>query len=414
MAKCRITGSPLVECIDLGKQYVSNFVEPGQEKTGSIESLRVGIGTDSGLVQRFDTFPPEEMYRKYWYHSRINSSMRAELKSIVDSAMSFVKLKPGDTVLDIASNDGIMLTYYPDDVNRIGIDPADVAAESDLYRDNILLVNDFFSEKAYRDITDAKAKIVSVIAMFYDLEDPATFLKQVRNIIDDDGVLIIQISYIMLMLEQNEFGDMCHEHVAYYTLKIIKALLEDNGFEVFDVVMNPTNGGSLRVYATPQGSIKNLACPLHWLSIGRARYLGMLEYEKQKNLDSPEPYFEFAKRIETLKKQTLDWLQEQKEKGKLVVGYGASTKANVLLQYYGIGTDLLPCIADANPKKWGLCTIGTGIPIISEEEMRRMKPDYLLALPWFFMNSFLEREKDLLDQGTRFVTPQPKLQVINP
>jgi len=414
MAKCRITGSPLKECIDLGEQYVSDFVEPGKEKTGSVEPLRVGIGVNSGLVQRYDSFPAEKMYKRYWYYSGINSSMRKELKSIVESAMSFVKLEPGDTVLDIASNDGTMLTYYPETVNRIGIDPADVAGESDLYKDGIMLANDFFSADVYKNMTSAKAKIVSVIAMFYDLDHPAEFLEQVRSIIDDQGVLVIQISYILLMLEQNEFGDMCHEHVAYYTLKILKSLLENSDFEVLDVVMNPTNGGSLRVYATPKGSTKHLNCPLHWLSIGRARYRGMLEYEKQQNLDSPEPYLEFAQRIENLKRQTVTWLQRQKEAGKTVVGYGASTKGNVLLQYYGIGTDLLPCIAEANEKKWGLCTIGTGIPIISEDEMRKMRPDYLLALPWFFINSFIEREKDLLDKGTRFVTPQPKLQIIEP
>jgi hypothetical protein len=412
MAKCRITGSPLKECIDLGEQYVSNFVRPGEQNTGDMGSLKVGIGTDSGLVQRYDSFPPEKMYKRYWYHSGINGSMRKELKSIVESAMSLVRLEPGDTVLDIASNDGTMLTYYPETVNRIGIDPADVAAESPLYRGNLILVNDFFSAKAYKNVSDAKAKIVTVIAMFYDLDKPVEFLQQVREIIDDHGVLIIQISYILLMLEQNEFGDMCHEHVAYYTLKILKSLLEDTGFEVFDVVTNPTNGGSLRVYATPKGSTTHLACPLHWFSIGHARYMGMLEYERQKNLDSPEPYLSFARRIEALKEQTVTWLQQQKEANKKVIGYGASTKGNVLLQYYGIGTDLLPCIADANKKKWGLCTIGTGIPIISEEEMRRMKPDYLLALPWFFVKYFLEREKDLLAGGTRFVTPQPQLRVI--
>lgn len=412
MTRCRITGGPLIECINLGEQYVSDFVQPGEEKIGSVESLKVGIGVDSGLVQRYNSFPPEKMYKKYWYHSGINTSMQKELESIVKSAMSFVKLEPGDTVLDIASNDGTMLTYYPNNINRIGIDPADVAAESDLYKDNIILANDFFSADIYKNITSAKAKIISIIAMFYDLDNPAEFLKQVRSIIDDQGILVIQISYVLLMLEQNEFGDMCHEHVAYYTLKIIKSLLEGAGFEVFDVLMNPTNGGSLRVYATPKGSINRLACPLHWASIGRARYLGMLEYEKQKNLDSPKPYFDFARRIKQIKEQVITWLQKKKEQKKTVIGYGASTKGNVFLQYCGIGPDLLPCIADANKKKWGLCTIGTGIPIISEEEMRKMKPDYLLAFPWFFINSFLERETDLLNNGTRFVVPQPRLQVI--
>jgi hypothetical protein len=412
MAKCRITGGPLEECINLGEQYVSSFVPPGKQDMGDIGSLRVGIGVDSGLVQLYESFPLNKMYKRYWYHSGINGSMRKELRSIVESAMSFVHLEPGDTVLDIASNDGTMLTYYPETVNRIGIDPSDVAVESSLYKDNLVLANDFFDAEAYKNITDAKAKIVTAIAVFYDIEEPLKFLHQVREIIDDHGVFIIQISYTPLMLEQNEFGNICHEHICYYTVSIVKSLLESTDFEVFDVVMNPTNGGSVRIYAMPKNSAKYLACPLNWLSIGHARVIGILEYEKQKNLDSPEPYLRFAQRIEVLKEQTVAWLQQQKEAKKTVVGYGASTKGNVLLQYYGIGTDLLPCIADANKKKWGLCTIGTGIPIISEEEMRRMKPDYLLALPWFFMKYFLEREKDLLAGGTRFVTPQPQLQII--
>lgn len=413
MAKCRITGDPLEECIDLGEQYVSDFVEPGKEKTGEIGSLRVGIGAESGLVQLYESFPPEKMYKNYWYYSGINGAMCEELQSIVESAMSFVRLEPGDSVLDIASNDGTMLDFYPATLNRIGVDPSNVAAESDLYGDEITLINSFFSAKAYQAVSAAKAKIITVIAMFYDLEDPLEFLCQVREIIDDRGVLILQISYTPLMLEQNEFGNICHEHVCYYTLSIVKSLLERADFEVFDVLLNPTNGGSIRVYATPKRSTELLACRLSRLNIGRARLIGTLEYEKKEGFCSVQPYHQFAQRVEALKEETVTWLQRQVEAGKKVVGYGASTKGNVLLQYYGITTDLIPYIAEANEKKWGLCTIGTGIPIISEAEMREMKPDYLFVLPWFFISYFIEREKELLSSGTRFVMPQPQLQIIN-
>jgi hypothetical protein len=275
VAQCRITGDPLEECLDLGEQYVSDFVEPGKEKMGETGSLRVGIGIKSGLVQLYESFPPEKMYRNYWYHSGINDAMRKELQSIVESAMSFVSLKPGDTVLDIASNDGTMLDFYPVTLNRVGIDPSNVATESELYGSKIALVNDFFSAKAYTGISSSRAKIVTAIAMFYDLENPLEFLHQVREIIDDRGVFIIQISYTPLMLEQNEFGNICHEHVCYYTLKVLKPLLEAAGFEIFDVLLNPTNGGSIRIYATPSGSTKYLVCPLSWLSIGRARLVYM-------------------------------------------------------------------------------------------------------------------------------------------
>ncbi len=411
--KCRITGDPLDECINLGDQYVTDFVAPGEEKSGETGSLRIGLGPKSGLPQLFESFPPEKMYKRYWYRSGVNESMRKDLRGIVESAMSFATLKPGDTVLDIASNDGTMLSFYPEMANRIGIDPSNVAADSELYGGKITLVNDFFSAEAFRSATDAKAKIVTVIAMFYDIEDPMSFLRQVREIIDDRGVFVIQLSYTPLMLEQNEFGNICHEHVAYYTLESLKSLLEATGFEIFDVTTNPTNGGSLRVYATPKGSTGSLSCPLNWLSIGRARVIGTLEYEKREKLSSPEPYQRFMRNIERLKEETLEWLRKQAESGKKVVGYGASTKGNVLLQYYGITTDLIPCIAEANRNKWGLCTIGTGIPIVSEAEMREMKPDYLFVFPWFFIKYFIEREKDLLASGTRFVMPQPQLRVVD-
>ena len=410
--KCRIFGDPLIDCIDLGMQFVSNFVNPGEEKKGEIGSLRLGIGPQSGLPQLFESFPPEKMYRRYWYRSGVNESMRKDLKEIVESAMSFVNLKPGDAVLDIASNDGTMLSFYPEMLQRIGIDPSDVAAESELYGGKITLINDFFSAKSYRGATNAKAKIITVIAMFYDIEDPRAFLNQIREIIDDEGIFIIQLSYTPLMLVQNEFGNICHEHICYYTLATLKSLIEEAGFEIFDVLTNATNGGSIRVYATPKGSTDALSCPLHWLSIGQARFIGTLEYEKKEEIDTIGPYLRFMKKIESLKKETLEWLQLQADKGKKVIGYGASTKGNVLLQYYGITTDLIPFIAEANRNKWGLCTIGTGIPIISEQEMRAMRPDYLFVFPWFFIKYFIERESKLLSSGTRFVLPQPKLKII--
>lgn len=410
--KCRISGEPLSECIDLGYQYVSNFVKPGNEKDGEIGSLKLGIGPKSGVPQLFDSFPQEKMYRHYWYRSGVNDSMRNHLRGIVESAMSLVHLNPGDTVLDIASNDGTMLAFYPETLNRIGIDPSNVAADSELYGGKITLINDFFSVKAFHAVTDAKAKIITIIAMFYDIEEPMDFLHQIRKIIDDQGIMIIQLSYTPLMLDQNEFGNICHEHICYYTLESLKLLLEETGFEIFDVMTNPTNGGSIRVYATPKGSTDLLSCPLHWLSIGRARLIGTLEYEKKEELSTPLPYLRFMHNIEKLKKETLEWLQRQAESGKKVIGYGASTKGNVLLQYYGITTDLIPCIAEANRSKWGLCTIGSGIPIISEEEMRMMKPDYLFVFPWFFIKYFLEREKILLAGGTRFVMPQPQLRIV--
>jgi hypothetical protein len=411
--KCRITGEPLVECVALGDQYITDFVQPGSSQDHIRAPLRLGIAPKTGAAQLFDTVDPKQMYDRYWYESGINASMREHLYSIADQAQEFVSLNRNDVVLDIAANDGTLLSRYPEHVTRLGIDPSSVARSSAAYGGKIQLVNDFFSQKSYESATSQKAKIITVIAMFYDLSDPASFLADVRNIIAEDGVLVIQLSYTPLMLAQREFGNICHEHVFYHTLHSLRTLLTEAGFSLVDAQLNDTNGGSLRVYATPLERPGKLKCPLHWLSIGTARLNSLIEYENNLELDTPIPYLKFASEIEELKNQTVTWLEEQRERKKLVVGYGASTKANVLLQYYGITPELLPCIAEANQNKWGLSTIGSEIPIISEAEMRKMRPDYLLALPWFFISYFLKREADLLATGTRFVMPQPELTVID-
>ena len=410
--KCRITGEPLVECVALGDQYITDFVQPGSSQDHIKAPLRLGIAPETGAAQLFDTVDPKQMYDRYWYESGINASMREHLYSIADHAQEFVSLNRKDVVLDIAANDGTLLSRYPEHVTRLGIDPSSVARSSAAYGGKIQLVNDFFSQNSYESATSQKAKIITVIAMFYDLSDPASFLADVRNIIAEDGVLVIQLSYTPLMLAQREFGNICHEHVFYHTLHSLRTLLTEAGFSLFDAQLNDTNGGSLRIYATPLERPEKLKCPLHWLSIGTARLNSLFKYENNLELDTPIPYLKFASEIEELKNQTITWLEEQRERKKLVVGYGASTKANVLLQYYGITPELLPCIAEANQNKWGLSTIGSEIPIISEAEMRKMRPDYLLALPWFFISYFLKREADLLATGTRFVIPQPELTVI--
>jgi hypothetical protein len=410
---CRIDGDPLLECIDLGDQYISDFVLKEDIYAGEVSPLKVGIGKTSGLVQLYDSFPPEKMYKKYWYRSGINESMRRELSSVVESASSFVKLKPGDTVLDIASNDGTLLSNYDSSLNRVGIDPSNVAGESSTYGElGIDLVNDFFSAKAFESVTDKKAKIVTVIAMFYDLEDPYGFLRDVRKVMDDNGVFVLQIAYTPLSLDQNEFGNFTHEHLCYYDFQNLNVILEGTGFEVFDVELNAANGGSIRVYATVNGGVERLASPLNLISIGETRKQSIIQYERGLELQTVKPYLDFVERIESLKTQTVNWLEQRADNGETVIGYGASTKGNVLLQYYGITPELLPFIAERSEKKWGLYTAGSGIPIISEDEMRDRKPDYLFALPWFFITTFVEREAELLAAGTRFVMPQPELRIM--
>lgn len=437
---CRIAGDATIPVIDLGEQFVSNFVEKDQIHSGDKAPLRLCLSPKSGFLQLEDSYPPEKMYAEYWYHSSTNEQMREELDDVVKSCLKWRSVEPGDLVLDIASNDGYMLTCYPKELLRIGVDPSDVAAKSKLYgaattafvrgRDRMpvysgtfsgpVLINDFFSEGALRQVTKQQAKIVTICAMFYDLEDPRSFLEQVNNIMAKDGLLAIQMSYLPLMLQQNAFDNIGHEHLGYYSFSTLFDLLVDTGFDPVDVELNVVNGGSFIVYAAKMGSPEDdpdyftgdlLSQPRHVLDLGQMRIHALTEYESSLDLGNPETYISFLQRVGAIRKDILDFLYEAKDAGKRVVGYGASTKGNTLLQWCAIGPDLIESIAERSPAKIGKYTPGSGIPIISEEEMRENPPDYLFVFPWTFINTMMRREADLIAQGTRFVVPLPELRI---
>jgi hypothetical protein len=398
----------LTPVMSLGTQYVSDFV--AKEDIYKGEQFPLLVGVDGwNLGQLFHAYPPEKMYRKYWYHSGTNDSMRAELANIVESTKKFTHVNPGDVVLDIASNDGTLLTNWPDNVTRIGIDPSDVAKNSPIYQGDIVLVNDFFSKNVYNQATNKKAKVITLIAMFYDLPNPIEVCQEIYGCLDEHGIFVVQMSYTPLMLKQNAFDNIGHEHLAYYSLESLRYVFDKANLEIVDVELNDTNGGSFRVFAKKKGAL--LDAHRFVLDIGHTRFESILWHERESKSASRTAWEEFRERVEIQKSKLVGFLQRTKERGETVLGYGASTKANTLLQYYGIGPELLPCIAEKNERKWGLYTVGTGIPIISEAEMRAMEPDYLLVLPWHFINGFLHREKELRESGTKFIVPLPEFHI---
>ena len=392
---CRASQGSLTEVFNLGNLPISNFPLPSDPEPES-HPVILTLCEKSGLVQLQHTVDPDAMYSQYWYMSGVNASMKQALKSIVEEAMkrSNSPFEKGDIVVDIASNDGTLLSFYPSHLFRIGIDPAkNIQPQvSDLH------INTYFSAEVYvASMGNKKAKIITSIAMFYDLEDPVKFAQGVKAILDENGLWIIELSYLPTMLERNSFDTICAEHLEYYSLTSIEYILSQAEMEVEDVELNDINGGSFRLYIRHKGK----ACETGFVK-------SMRENEKKSDLTKAATYLNFASRVESNKNAMLSFLKEQKIIGKKVVGYGASTKGNTILAYYGIGPDLLPFVADRNPIKWGRQTI-TRIPIISEEEARAMNPDYFLAFPYHFMNEFLEREADFLKRGGQFVSPIPKL-----
>jgi hypothetical protein len=416
--KCRIDGSKLIEIGDLGNQYFTDFVDDPTD--GFKSSLKLGIGEDSGLIQLFDAMEPEKMYRKYWYRSGVNPTMREDLKNIVDSARKYVDVKEygdnTDVVLDIACNDGTLLSNWSDKTFRVGIDPAENLMQHSIKHANTI-VEDFYSYHAYeqafkiKDEPVRKAKVITSIAMFYDLPDPNWFVDEVKKALADDGLWIIQMSYTALMLKQNAFDNICHEHLQYYTFTVLNNLLKQHGLKVIDVELNDVNSGSFRVYIAHSFTQK-FKLPPHVLQIGEFRVDSLLNYEKSLNLTSPEPWMEFFDRAERNKANTLKFLKELKEEGKKVYGLGASTKGNTLLQYYGIGPDLIPMIGEVSEEKFGKKTIGTGIPIVNENEIHELRPDYLFIFPWHFVENFKQNCRLLRNNGTKFIVPLPNLYIV--
>jgi C-methyltransferase-like protein/methyltransferase family protein/putative zinc binding protein len=411
---CRICGSSeLSPVLSLGDQYIAGaFAEPGGEQPVQraipLELVRCDMTRDEeacGLIQTKHTVPGAILYHSYWYRSGINRTMTVNLHGIAQAAQDLVGLKPGDLVVDIGCNDGTLLDgYSAENISYLGYDPSDVSRYA--VEKGYDVVNDFFSAGPFIErYADRKAKVVTSIAMFYDLERPRDFVADVAAVLARDGVWVMELHYLPAMLEMNSFDAIVHEHLEYYSLAVLERLFAEEGLEVVNAELNDINGGSIRLFIGRAGQLQRSA--EHARNLSRLR---IREFELA--LDSAAPYEEFRRNSEKVRDDLSALLRKLKDEGKTVHVYGASTKGNTILQYAGIDSSLVSHAADRNPDKWGSETIATRIPIISEEDSRAMKPDYYLALPWHFLEEFLERESEFLERGGKFIVPLPEVRVV--
>lgn len=412
---CRICGSrALTPIISLGDQALASAfvlddapVEFPSRKV-PLDLIRCDPGLDEnacGLVQLRHSYPKELIYENYWYMSGVNQTMRDALTEITQRARQFVSVRTGDIIVDIGCNDGTMLRAYNlTGADLIGFDPASNLSQPD---EPFLRIVDFFSEQSFRRVRDAnaRAKIITSIAMFYDLDDPAAFVRDVASVLHLEGIWIMQFADLPGMLLNNMYDNICHEHLLYLHLAPIERMLTEAGLQLVDLEMNAVNGSSYRLF------IRHHNGPVPTTE-GLARLQARRKVEANMKLDQSAPYNRFREMVVANRHALRDTLKSFKQKGKLVLGYGASTKGNVILQYCDIGTDLLPYLADRNPRKHGTRTIGTSIPIISEGDARAMTPDYFLVLPYHFLPEMLDREKAFIARGGRFIVPVPTIQLV--
>jgi len=399
--KCRSCGSQkLVEILSLGEQYLSDFLK-NDEKPKRFP-LDLVLCEKCDLLQLKNTVSQKFLYTKrYGYRSGINFTMRNELKRIVDSSIEKIKSKQDIKVLDIGANDGTLLSFYKKDVFRIAVEPIRKFSEECLKHAEVV-INDFFNYESYKTVLkDTKVDIVSAISCFYDMDDPNKFVTDVKKILNKNGIFVISQNYLVGMLENNAFDNVVHEHLEYYSLLSLENLMGRHDLEIFDIEKTSINGGSFITYI----SHKN-ARPIE------KSVLECRKYEKKLKLNKLKTYTDFAERIKKNSRNLFNLVNKLAKDGKNVYVYGASTRGNTLLQYYNLNNKLIKAAVERNPEKWGKRISSLNIPIISEAEGRKQRPDYMLVLPWFFKEEFLQREKGYLDSGGHFIFPLPEIQVI--
>jgi len=404
----------LAPVIDLGAQALASLFTDGKPENSlqtpiPLEVVRCDAQRTPGacgFLQLRHTVPPDILYYDYGYRSGINTTMRHHLQELARTVESAVTLRDGDLVVDIGANDGtLLLGYRQPGLVRVGFEPSNIRpANPDhglLYIPNI-----FRGRDVHERFPGRRARIITSIAMFYDLDDPMQFCREIGEILADDGLWVVEMSHVGAMLDHNTFDTICHEHLGYYTVHALHYLLERTGLELSDLTFNDANGGSLRALVRTRRPHDPLP-PANQQRIAQA-----LQDEQDKGYHLADCYAQFRQRVEAIKRDLRALLRDVHQAGKTVYGYGASTKGNVLLQYCGLGPDDLVAIADRNPAKVGRRTLGTNIPIHSEEAVRAARPDYLLILPWHFLDEFLERERALREAGTRFIVPFPQARIV--
>ena len=387
---CRLCGSNrLKEVISIGNQYINDF-PPSLSAKGrnGMCPLDIILCEECSLYQLRHTAPQELLYaRHYWYKSGINETIVNDLKNISEIGSSIVNLTSDDVFLDIGANDGMLLKNLKGKAVTVGCEPATNLLE-ELKGNCDYVINDFWSYERYKKLNLKKAKVITAIGMFYDMENPNQFIRDATDALDIDGVFIAQLMTLKPMLQKNDLGNICHEHLEYYTYKSLKYLFENNGLEIYKIEENDINAGSYRIFA-------------------RHYKTGSIDWIENISI---EDLYAFKERLNKNKELCVDYIKNAVKEGKKVYAYGASTKGNAILQFYELDNRLITAAADKNSAKWGAYTL-TDIPIVSEDEARG-KADIFLILPVGFVNEFVKRETDWLDNGGKFIVPLPEFRII--
>ena len=406
---CRSCKSKKLEkAFELGKQSLTGVFPDYKKQVVTKGHLSLVLCKNCSLLQLGHSFDANEMYgENYGYMSSLNKSMFEHLKNKVPKLKKLINLQSQDVIIDIGSNDGTFLSFFEKKYKLIGVDPT-IKKFHSFYRKDIIKIPEFFSSDIWdtylsKILKNKKAKLITSISMFYDLPDPIKFVQDVYDSLDKDGIWHLEQSYMPAMIRNISYDTICHEHLEYYSLKSIKFILDSVGFKIIDLEFNDINGGSFALTVAKKTS-------RHTENNKTVQWL--LEKEDVLNYNNINKHKDFYK--ECLKQRVLliDLLKNLKDMKKKVFGYGTSTKGNVILQFCNIDQKLIPYIGEVNKYKFNKYTPGSNIKIISETKLKKMKPDYLLVLPWHFKDFIVKKEKKFLNEGGKLIFPLPDIEII--
>lgn len=416
IATCRSCASKsLSKILSLGNHGLSDFIEMSDQKKVPRYPLQLILCQNCNLLQMRHTTPPDQLYTdRYGYRSGINNTTKNNLIEITKQAEKIIDLKSGDIVVDIGCNDGTLLSSYrTPNLIHVGFDP--VTSFTKYFRKSLKnsgpkkykLFNNYFNSKLFvKHFGTKKAKLVTAISMFYDLDDPNKFLNNIKQILHPEGLLVIQQNYLTGMLEQCAFDNVVHEHLEYYSLESLENLIKKHDLEIFDATLTSINGGSFRTLIKfKKNKLKSYG--------GLERVDEIRNMEKKLSLGDIKIYLNFAEKVNKVTLSLKNFIKDQVKKGKKIYIYGASTRGNTLIQACNLDYRFIKAAVERNQDKWGKKIASTGIPIISEDQARKDHPDYLLVLPWFFKEEFLVRERAYLMSGGKMIFPLPKPEIIS-
>jgi hypothetical protein len=403
--KCRSCLSvDLESSLNLGNQALTGVFPKSKKENISKGNLSLVFCKKCSLLQLSENFSKIEMYgMNYGYMSSLNPSMVSHLRFKANKLQNFSKLENNDCVLDIGSNDGTFLGFFSKKLLRVGVDPT-IKKFYTNYKNGIIGIPEFFSKDIlYKYKIFNKPKLITSISMFYDLDDPLSFAKDIYESLDDDGLWHLEQSYLPTMIKNLSYDTICHEHLEYYSLKSIKYILDKADFKIIDIELNNVNGGSFSLIVAKKKSKK----------FEKSRFINwLLKKEDLFNFNKIQTVNNFATNVKKHKELFRDLVLNLKDMKKIVFGYGASTKGNVILQYCNLNSKHLSYMVDVNPYKRNRYTPGSRIKIISEKDFKSKKADYLIVFPWHFRDFIIDKEKFFLKRGGHLIFPLPEIEII--